>query len=335
MLQVRARSFVSAHPHFVRVRAYTLDRCSTLDPHFAQVRAWHPNHRLMLPVRARPFCECPVRARSFERGPSLRSGPGLTFLTWLNASSPGTIFCECPPPRSFAALYGAAAVAQQVLGSRRRRRALGRARGRARPNPAGCGEVTSPLLSITSILNATSYESVRFRSGAILFSFHVSRLIIITTSYCTTTPGDVLVVQDFSGRLYKCVQEIKMLPDSISSFINDHLESFVLELAQFLSIPSVSTLSEHEKDVVSAAEWVLDQVKRCGFTGRVYPTERHPIVLARSPEVPGAPALLIYGHYDVQPPDPLDEWQTPPFSPDVRDGYIYARGATDDKGQFF
>ena len=131
MLQVRARSFVRAHPHFVRVRAYTLDRCSTLDPHFAQVRAWHSNHRLMLPVRARPFCECPVRARSFERGPSLRSGPGLTFLTWLNASSPGTIFCECPPPRSFAALYGAAAGAQQVPGSRRRRRALGRARTRA------------------------------------------------------------------------------------------------------------------------------------------------------------------------------------------------------------
>ena len=126
-----------------------------------------------------------------------------------------------------------------------------------------------------------------------------------------------------------------MLPDPISSFINDHLDSFVLELAQFLSIPSVSTLSEHEKDVLSAAEWVLDQVKRCGFTGSLYLTERHPIVLARSPEVPGAPVLLIYGHYDVQPPDPLDEWQTPPFSPDVRDGYIYARGATDDKGQFF
>ncbi len=126
-----------------------------------------------------------------------------------------------------------------------------------------------------------------------------------------------------------------MLSDPISSFINDHLDSFVLELAQFLSIPSVSTLSEHGKDVLSAAEWVLDQVKRCGFTGRVYLTERHPIVLARSPEVPGAPTLLIYGHYDVQPPDPLDEWQTPAFSPDVRDGYIYARGASDDKGQFF
>ncbi len=56
-------------------------------------------------------------------------------------------------------------------------------------------------------------------------------------------------------------------------------------------------------------------------------------MLARSPEVPGAPVLLIYGHYDVQPPDPLDEWKTPPFSPEIRDGYIYARGASDDKGQ--
>src|SRR5208282_3178601 len=74
MLQVRARSFVRAHPHFVRVRAYTLDRCSTLDPHFAQVRAWHSNHRLMLPVRARPE-------------PSLRSGSRLTPRKIGNASS--------------------------------------------------------------------------------------------------------------------------------------------------------------------------------------------------------------------------------------------------------
>lgn len=126
-----------------------------------------------------------------------------------------------------------------------------------------------------------------------------------------------------------------MLPDSISLFISDHLESSVGELAQFLSIPSISTLSERAKDVLGAAEWVLDRVKRCGFAGRIYSTERHPIVLARSPEISGAPVLLIYGHFDVQPPDPLDEWQTPAFSPDIRDGYIYARGASDDKGQFF
>ena len=124
-----------------------------------------------------------------------------------------------------------------------------------------------------------------------------------------------------------------MLLEPVFSFIEHHRERFVGELAQFLSIPSVSTLSEHEKDVLDAADWVLDQLKRCGFNGKIYPTERHPVLLARSPEVPGAPVLLIYGHYDVQPPDPLDEWRSPPFSPDIRDGYIYARGATDDKGQ--
>ena len=126
-----------------------------------------------------------------------------------------------------------------------------------------------------------------------------------------------------------------MLPDQISTFVRDHQDFFIGELAQLLSIPSVSTLSEHAEDVLSAAEWVLDQLNRCEFSGKIHPTERHPIVLARSPEVSGAPVLLIYGHYDVQPPDPLDEWQTPPFSPNIRDGYIYARGAADDKGQFF
>jgi len=126
-----------------------------------------------------------------------------------------------------------------------------------------------------------------------------------------------------------------MLPDIISKFVSDHQDTFIKELAQFLSIPSVSTLSEHAKDVMDAAGWVLYQLGRCGFSGEIHHTERHPIVLARSPEVHGAPVLLIYGHYDVQPPDPLEEWQTPPFSPDIRDGYIYARGAADDKGQFF
>src|SRR5208282_4231407 len=130
MLQVRARSFVRAHPHFVRVRAYTLDRCSTLDPHFAQVRAWHSNHRLMLPVRARPFCECPVRARSFERAHPLAAS--LLYMALRRWPS------KC---------WAAAAGAERLV-----------ARGRARPNPAGCGEVTSPLFSITSILNATSYK---------------------------------------------------------------------------------------------------------------------------------------------------------------------------------
>jgi acetylornithine deacetylase/succinyl-diaminopimelate desuccinylase-like protein len=128
---------------------------------------------------------------------------------------------------------------------------------------------------------------------------------------------------------------MRMLPEGTSSFIKDSLDSFVQELMQFLRIPSVSTLSEHAKDVLGAAQWVLDRLERSGFSGKIHSTERHPVVLARSPEVQGAPSLLIYGHYDVQPPDPLNEWQTPPFEPNIRDGFIFARGASDDKGQFF
>ncbi|MHC1726896.1 MAG: M20/M25/M40 family metallo-hydrolase [Syntrophobacteraceae bacterium] len=124
-----------------------------------------------------------------------------------------------------------------------------------------------------------------------------------------------------------------MLPDRIFSFIEQNRQRFVEDLTQLLSIPSISTLTEHAQDIRQASEWVLDQLKKCGFIGKIYQTERHPVVIARSPEISGAPVLLIYGHYDVQPPDPLNEWKTPPFSPEVRDGYIYARGATDDKGQ--
>ncbi|MEN6437687.1 MAG: dipeptidase [Syntrophobacter sp.] len=125
-----------------------------------------------------------------------------------------------------------------------------------------------------------------------------------------------------------------MLPDIVSSFIVRNRDGFVKDLARFLEIPSVSTLSAHQVDIRRAAEWVLTQLRACGIEGRLYETKRHPVVFAQSPEVPGAPVLLIYGHYDVQPPDPLEEWKTPPFSPCIRDGYIYARGATDDKGQF-
>lgn len=125
-----------------------------------------------------------------------------------------------------------------------------------------------------------------------------------------------------------------MLPQNVSSFIDSNRNQFTDDLARFLEIPSVSTLSEHEGDIRRAAEWVLEQLKACGMEGGIYETQRHPIVYAKSPEVPGAPVLLIYGHYDVQPPDPLAEWESPPFSPRIHDGCIYARGATDDKGQF-
>src|SRR6266568_5048400 len=113
-------------------------------------------------------------------------------------------------------------------------------------------------------------------------------------------------------------------------------ERLLAELSAFLRIPSVSTLPAHDADCRRAAEWVADELRGLGahdiqFLG----SDTHPVVWGRGPEVPRAPTLLLYGHYDVQPPDPLDEWTTPPFEPALRDGRIYARGAADDKGQVF
>jgi len=108
------------------------------------------------------------------------------------------------------------------------------------------------------------------------------------------------------------------------------------ELNEFLRIPSVSTLSAHNDDCRAAANWVAAELRRLGCDGvQLLGSETHPVVWGRGPEVPGAPTLVIYGHYDVQPPDPLAEWTTPPFEPTVRDGRLYARGAADDKGQVF
>src|SRR5881409_570743 len=108
------------------------------------------------------------------------------------------------------------------------------------------------------------------------------------------------------------------------------------ELTDFLRIPSVSTSASHNADCRAAAEWVAGELRRLGCREvQFLASGTHPVVWGVGPEVPGAPTLLLYGHYDVQPPDPLDEWTTPPFQPSVRDGRLFARGAADDKGQVF
>jgi acetylornithine deacetylase/succinyl-diaminopimelate desuccinylase-like protein len=105
------------------------------------------------------------------------------------------------------------------------------------------------------------------------------------------------------------------------------------DLFKLLSFPSVSAKSEHKPDMKNCAEWLKDQLKSLGFKAKVCPTGGHPLVFAEYFVDKKLPTVLYYGHYDVQPPEPLELWKTSPFKAEVRGGYIYARGSADDKGQ--
>ena len=107
------------------------------------------------------------------------------------------------------------------------------------------------------------------------------------------------------------------------------------ELFEFLRIPSVSAKSENDKDVARAAEWLSKSLEKAGLKATIHKTPGHPVVIGEWRGAEGAPTVLVYGHYDVQPPEPLDLWTSPPFEPTVRNGNIYARGSVDDKGQLF
>ncbi len=123
---------------------------------------------------------------------------------------------------------------------------------------------------------------------------------------------------------------------SASEFIRANSGRFLEELKDFLRIPSISTDPEHAGGVARAAQWVADKLRTAGLENvEILPTSRHPLVYADWLHAPGKPTVLCYGHYDVQPPDPLEEWVSPPFEPAIRDGNIYARGSADDKGQMY
>ncbi|HTC24811.1 MAG TPA: dipeptidase [Gemmatimonadales bacterium] len=119
-------------------------------------------------------------------------------------------------------------------------------------------------------------------------------------------------------------------------FVSRERERMLRELGEFLAIPSISALPDHAGDCRVAAQWLMAELERLGCpVVTLVEGQGHPVVWAESPHAEGKPTLLIYGHYDVQPPDPLDEWVTPPFTPTVRDGKLYARGSADDKGQVY
>ena len=127
-----------------------------------------------------------------------------------------------------------------------------------------------------------------------------------------------------------------MAIDRVDAYLEAHRADFEEQLKALLRIPSVSAQPDHEADTRRAAEFVRDDLRGMGVEAELVEFDSgHPLVVGRKLDAPGKPTLLVYGHYDVQPPEPLEPWRSPPFEPTVRDGNLYARGATDDKGQMF
>ena len=121
---------------------------------------------------------------------------------------------------------------------------------------------------------------------------------------------------------------------TLIEYIDARRDNHLDELKEFLRIPSVSAKSEHKPDIERAAAWVAEKMRAAGLENvAVTPTKMHPLVYGESLRAPGKPTILFYGHYDVQPAEPLDLWTTPAFDPAVRDGNLYGRGTADDKGQ--
>src|SRR5216110_966588 len=124
--------------------------------------------------------------------------------------------------------------------------------------------------------------------------------------------------------------------DNVIDLINVNRDRYLEELKAFLAIPSISALPQHTGDVKRCAEWCADEMRRIGLGNvRLIDTPGNPVAYGDWLGASGAPTILFYGHYDVQPVDPIDLWESPPFEATVRDGEIYARGSADDKGQVF
>jgi acetylornithine deacetylase/succinyl-diaminopimelate desuccinylase-like protein len=126
------------------------------------------------------------------------------------------------------------------------------------------------------------------------------------------------------------------VPRDLDAFLTEHNDRIHAELFELLRMPSVSARSEHAADVARTADWIANAMRDIGMDAAIHTTPGHPIVVGEWRRAPvSAPTVLVYGHYDVQPAEPLELWTSPPFEPTVRDGRIYARGSVDDKGQLF
>lgn len=124
--------------------------------------------------------------------------------------------------------------------------------------------------------------------------------------------------------------------EHILNYLEENRERYLSELYEFLRIPSISTNKENQEDVRRCAQWLADHMRAIGMQNvQIFPTAGHPIVYSEWLGASGKPTILLYGHYDVQPVDPVDLWTSPPFEPVIRNGNLYARGSADDKGQVF
>jgi len=123
--------------------------------------------------------------------------------------------------------------------------------------------------------------------------------------------------------------------DPVLAYLENHRNRHVEQLCDWLRIPSISSIKAHDQDVRRAAMFVHDELKELGLAVELIETDGHPLVYAETEQRPERRTLLFYGHYDVQPVDPLELWDSPPFEPAIRDGAIYARGGSDDKGQLY
>jgi acetylornithine deacetylase/succinyl-diaminopimelate desuccinylase-like protein len=123
----------------------------------------------------------------------------------------------------------------------------------------------------------------------------------------------------------------------VLDYLKQNQSRFVAELCELLRFPSVSAQPQHKNDLLACAEWLVKHCRAIGLDAKICPTAGHPIVLAKTPrkKISRRPHYMVYGHYDVQPPEPLDLWKTPPFEPRIEGRLLFARGSTDNKGQFF
>jgi acetylornithine deacetylase/succinyl-diaminopimelate desuccinylase-like protein len=118
-----------------------------------------------------------------------------------------------------------------------------------------------------------------------------------------------------------------------SQFARREQQRFLDDLKTFVQFPSVSAQPQHKRDLQACAQWLVRHLRQIGLTTKLYPTKGHPVIVARTPHQVGKATVLVYGHYDVQPPEPLHLWKTPPFEPVVKGGKMFGRGASDNKGQ--